>query len=136
MWAPMWAHWHHLANMIELGFLRPTRVHNPNGKSIGSAVYACTAHGRVSSGVSAPPCEYDRNCAHWRHLAITIELVLLLAHPSPQPKRQINRFSCFCAAHGNAWATHSPKIALSHGGSGPHLIHDSLGYSEIIMQTA
>jgi len=31
------AHWRHLANTIEL-VLRPTRVHNPNGKSIGSAV--------------------------------------------------------------------------------------------------
>ena len=32
-------HWRHLANTIlNLCFLRPTRVHNPNGKSIGSAV--------------------------------------------------------------------------------------------------
>ena len=34
--------------------------------------------------------------AHWRHLANTIELVLLSAHPSPQPKLQIDRFSRFC----------------------------------------
>jgi len=47
------ANWHHLANMIEVVhigatcrirlnfcFLQPTRVHNPNGKSIGSAVFA------------------------------------------------------------------------------------------------
>jgi len=33
----MRTHWRHLANLC---FLRPTRVHNPNGKSIGSAVFA------------------------------------------------------------------------------------------------
>ena len=38
--------------------------------------------------------------AHCRHLANTIELVLPLAHPSPQPKRQIDQFSHFCTAHG------------------------------------
>jgi len=38
--------------------------------------------------------------AHWRHLANTTELVLPLAHPSPQPKRQIDQFSRFCTAHG------------------------------------
>jgi len=36
---------------------------------------------------------------HWRHLANTIELVLPSANPSPQPKRQIDRFSRFCRAH-------------------------------------
>jgi len=38
--------------------------------------------------------------AHWRHLANTIELLLPSAHPSPQRKRQIDRFSRFCTAHG------------------------------------
>ena len=34
------------------------------------------------------------------------------------------------------WATLSPKIAPHHGGSGPHLIHDFLGQSELTVQTA
>jgi len=34
--------------------------------------------------------------AHWRHLANTIKLLLPSAHPSPQPKRQIDRSSRFC----------------------------------------
>jgi len=34
------AHWHHLANTIELVLPSATQVHNPNGKSIGSAVAA------------------------------------------------------------------------------------------------
>jgi len=38
--------------------------------------------------------------AHWRHLANTIELMHPSAHLSPQPKRQIDRFSSrFCTAH-------------------------------------
>jgi len=38
--------------------------------------------------------------AHWRHLANSIELVLPSAHPNPRAKRQIDRFSHFCATHG------------------------------------
>jgi len=37
--------------------------------------------------------------ARWRHLVNPIELVLPSAHPSPQPKRQINRFSLICTAN-------------------------------------
>jgi len=36
----MRAHWRHLANTIELLHPLPTRVHNRNAKSIGSAVFA------------------------------------------------------------------------------------------------
>jgi len=46
----------------------------------------------------APMCPPVR--AHWRHLANTSKLVLPSAHPSPQPKRQIDRFSHFCTPHG------------------------------------
>jgi len=38
--------------------------------------------------------------AHWLHLANTIELVHPSAHSSPQPKRQMDRFSRFCTAYG------------------------------------
>ena len=46
---------------------------------------------------------FDRICQvlpHWRHLVNMIEFVHPLAHSSPQPKWQINRFSHFCTAHG------------------------------------
>ena len=46
----------------------------------------------------APMCPLMR--AHWRHLASTIELVLASAHPSSQPKWQINWFSHFPTTHG------------------------------------
>jgi len=35
--------------------------------------------------------------AHWHHLANTIEHMLTSAHPTPQPKRQIEGFSRFFA---------------------------------------
>ena len=38
--------------------------------------------------------------AHYRHLANMTELVLPLAHQSPQLKRQIDWFSNFCTAYG------------------------------------
>jgi len=38
---------------------------------------------------------------HWHHLANTIKPVLPLAQPSPQPKWQVDHFSCFCAANGS-----------------------------------
>jgi len=62
--------------------------------------------------------------------------VLPLAHQSPQPKWQIDHFGCFCTAHSrkslyfSIWAPLSPKIAPSHGGSGPYLTHDSWGPSK------
>ena len=82
MCPPMWAHWRHLANMIEI----------------------------VHTG------------ATWR-IRLNL-LVLPSAHPSPQPKRQID---WFCRAHRqNAESpftlqrvTLSQKNAPSHGGSGP-----------------
>jgi len=58
----------------------------------------------------------------WRHLANVIKLVLPSAHPSPQPKRQINRFSCFCTAHGRkslyfTMGNRFSKIAPSNRGT-------------------
>ena len=52
--------------------------------------------------------------AHRRHLANTIELVLLSAHPSLEPKQQIDRFSHFYTA-----PPFLPKLPLPIGGSGP-----------------
>jgi len=71
----------------------------------------------------------------------TTEFVLPSAHPSPQSKRQIDQFSRSRTAHGRKslylqCALLSPKIAHSHGGSAPHLTHESLGPSEPTIQTA
>ena len=79
--------------------------------------------------------------AHWHHLANTIELVLPSAHPSPQPKWQIDRFSRFCTAHGRkslylTMGDPFPKIAPFHADLDPHLICDFLGQSKPTVQTS
>jgi len=61
---------------------------------------------------------------HWRHLANTIELMLPSAHPSPQSKREIDRFSRSCTAHGRKslylqWAVLFQKMPLPMGGLDP-----------------
>ena len=62
--------------------------------------------------------------AHWHHLVNTNELLLPLAHPSPQPKGQIDRFSCFCTADGTKSLYFTmdapfPKNCPFQWGSGP-----------------
>jgi len=66
--------------------------------------------------------QYD--WTHWRHLANTSGLLLPSTHPSPQPERQIDRFSHFCTAYGRKYLYFTmdspfPNIAPSHRGSGP-----------------
>ena len=63
---------------LNLCFIWPTRVHNPNGKSIGIAIFLHSLR---------------------KSLRLYIGAIF-------------------------------PKIAPSHGGSGPHIIHDSFGQSE------
>jgi len=78
--------WGHIGStwqiQLNLCFLWPIRVHNPNCKSIFAQLLA------------------ECRQAHWRHLANTIQLVLPLAHPSPQPIRQIDCFSHSCTTCG------------------------------------
>jgi len=64
------------------------------------------------------------------------------ANPRPQSKQHHDQFSCFCT-HDHRLSLYftmrcpSPlKIAPSHGGSGPHLIHGSLGPPESSTQMA
>jgi len=79
--------------------------------------------------------------AHWRYLANMIEFVLPLAHPSPQPKRQIDRSASFAQlmakCHQACLGMSFPLIiAPSHGWSAIHLIHASLSPPESINQMA
>ena len=78
--------------------------------------------------------------AHFRHLENMIELMLPSVHPSPQPKRQINRFSHFCTAHGRRsyyFTTGDPfpkNCPFSRGIWTPS--NSWLGHSEPTIQTA
>jgi len=81
----MWAHWRHLANMIELVLPSTTRVHNPNGKSIGSAISAqLTAE---SPFIKLPLLLGDLDA---------IQFMTPWAILSPQPKRHLDRLTVFC----------------------------------------
>jgi len=72
--------------------------------------------------VCVPMCPPIR--AHWHDLANMIELVLPSAHPSPQLKQQIDRFSHFCTAYGRVTSgmpghVLSPSNCPLHGDLGP-----------------
>jgi len=139
----MRAHWHHLANTIELCFLRPSRIHNSNNKSIGSAVFAqitaecrCTlqrsrsflplkfplpmgdldphptrflrpirAHNRNSIFIVECPYTLEWDAPSPSELSLPMDVMgdldpilymIPWAHPSPQPKWYLCRFSHFC----------------------------------------
>jgi len=79
-------------------FLGSTRVHNPNGISVGSAIF-CTAHvSIVSSGIPGHVLSH-KNCAFaWGDLDPSL-IHGFLAHASPQSKRHVDRLSRFCRSH-------------------------------------
>jgi len=120
---PMRAHWRHLANTIELMLPSAHKVHNPNCKSIVSAVFAQLAA--------------ECRPVHWLHLVNTIELVhigatwhirlnLCFLRPTrvqnPNGKSIHSAISAQLTAESHytlQWAPLSPKIALYHAVSGP-----------------
>ena len=126
---------------LNLCFIRLTRVNNPNNKSISSAIFAqLTAE-----------CRW----VDWRHLANTIEIEhtgtiwsvrLNLRFLRPTRVHNSNSKSIASAVWAQLmakspntlqWATLSPTIGPSHGDLDPwFIIHDSLGYSEVKIQTA
>jgi len=72
--------------------------------------------------------------ARWRQCAPPTNTCFLGPTPSPYPKRHLERFSRFCTTHGREslyFTMGCPfplKIAPTHGGSGPHLIHTFWGH--------
>jgi len=76
-------------------FLRPTRVHNSNGKSIGSAIFAQLTADTLQWVLRHPKLPIPMGHLESGRPSNTIPL----AHPSTQPKRHIDRFNRFCRAH-------------------------------------
>jgi len=81
-------------------------------------------------------------CARWCQCTPHLTHACLWAHPRPQPKRHLYRFSRFCAAHGtvpifyNEPPLFSLEIATLQGDLLFHLIHGSFTPSELTTQTA
>jgi len=125
MCPPMRAYWSHLANTIEpVSVLRPTRGHNPNVKSIGSVV---SAQRTAKSPYTLQWAPLSQNC----HFPWGIWTPSYTRFLGPIRTNNPNSISIGSAVFTQAiaectytlqWAVHSPlKIALSHGGSEPHL---------------
>ena len=133
-----WGIWASSSNTC---FLGSTRVLNPTGISIGSAVFVqLTAERhytlqRATLGASKLPLPMGDLQLHPIHD--------FLAHPSPQPKRHLDRFSHFCTAQRRVslYFTMDRPFSAQNcpfpwGGSGPHLIRGCLGPPESSTQTA
>jgi len=124
----------------------PTRVHNPNGISIVSAIFAqlteeCRRACPTSPGMSCP---FPKNCAFaWGYL--DPHLIRDSLDPPESSTQTASRLvQPFCTADRKmslyftvGWAALFPsKLPLPVGGPGPHLIHDSLGPPESSTQMA
>ena len=128
----------HLANTIELVFPSAHASHNPNGKSIDSAVFAqLTAESPYTLQWAPLSPKLPLSMGIWAHLIIPWSSL------SPQPKRH-HRFSRFCTGDRRVslyFTMGRPfplpfKIAPTNRGSGPHLICGSRGQPESSTQTA
>jgi len=121
---------------LNLCFLRPTRVHNPNSNRSVQPFF-CTAHGRVSSGMPGYVLSPNNCPSAWRsgpHLIHASlgppESISQTASRSVQPFLYSSRQSVV----GNVMTC--PSLAPSHGGSVPHLIRGSLRPLNSASQTA
>jgi len=131
---PVTAHWHHLRIQLNLCFLRPILVHNPNGKSIGSAIFAQLM--AVLSGMSSP-----NNCPFaWGIWAPsnTCFIGSTLVHNPNGISISSAIFALITAecCYTLQWAVPLPlKLSLPMGDLDRHLTHDSWGPSEPTTQT-
>jgi len=173
---------------LNLCFSWLTQVHNPNGKSIGSAIFAQLMEEchRACSGMSFPliiasshggsgphlvyaslgPPESITQKASWSvrpflhssrqnvvghggacpspsKLSLPMGICAHVTCGSLGPPDSVSKMAShsgrFCTAHGRqslyfTMGTPFPKIAPSNGGSGCHLIHDTLGPCKPIIQ--
>ena len=88
---------------LNLCFLLPTKAHNPNGKSIGSAAVTQLMVGSPYTLQWAPLSPITALGMGWSgHLFNRITWV----HPSPQPKRHLDRFCRFL----HRWLQSVPKL--------------------------
>jgi len=149
VFATVFARWHQCAHRgghigatwwirLNLCFLQHTRVHSPNGKSISSAISA-----QLTAKV---PILYNGGPFSAKLLLVggsgPLSISWFLVADRPHNTNCITIGSAIftqvttVCPYTLQWAPLSPKIAPSHGGSGPHVRHDSLDPSEPTDQTA
>ena len=126
---------------LSLCFLRATRVHNQNCKSIGSAIsaqlteechWACPS---MSFAIKLP-----LRTGIWKPIQYMVPWV----HPIQHPKQQLDPFSQLCTAPGRHYLHFTvynrrpfpPKIATCRGRLDCHLTDGSLGPFKPKTQTA
>ena len=123
-------------------FLGPIWVHNQNGISIGSPIFAqlMAECSWACLGMSFPqklPLGMGRSGPHLIHGSMEA-----WTHPNPQPKRHLDQFSHFCTARCRE-TSGIPGHVLSHknctfawGNLEPHLIRGSTGRPKSKFQMA
>ena len=138
MCPPMLAHWRQLANTIELVLPLANESPQPKWQIHRSSLFVHSSWKSVIRYIGATwwirlklctmvlPCEYDWTCAssksrnpNGKSIGSVVSAQLTTENP-----------------HTLQWATLSPKLPLLMGDLDPHLIHDSLGQPEPIIQTA
>ena len=104
---------------LNLCILQPTRIHNRNGKWIGSAIFA------QLTTESAYNLQLAALCTRISPSRADLDLpcnTMLWAHVSPQPKRHLNRFSRVCtddhrvSLYLTTVCLFLPQIASSYAG--------------------
>jgi len=133
---PMWAHWRHLANVIELVLPSAQPSPQPKQQIDRFSHFFCTAHGRKSPYFTMGD-PFPLNCAFsWGRSGRQLTHDSLGHFDlSPQSKRHHDRFSRFRTGDRRVslyfiMGRPFPEFASSHEDLDPHLRHDSLGPAE------
>ena len=138
----MRAHWHHLANTIEL--VLPSAHPSPQSKrQVDWFSHFCTPHAKCRRACRGMP--FPLNCSFPCRTCTPSNTWFLGSTRLSIPNGISLGSAVFAQLTAESpytmqWATLSPKLPLPTGRSGPHLdsylIHGSLGPPESIMQTA
>jgi len=127
-----WAHWRHLANMIELMLFSVHQASFSPPESTTETEYQSVQPFLHSSRQKVPILSPKIAHSHWG--IWNPHLTLDSFGPSPQPKRRLSRFSHFCTDNRRMslyFTMGCPfplsKLPIPMGDLDPQLMHGSLG---------
>ena len=140
MCPPMWPHWRHLANVIELMLLSVHPSPQPK-RQIDWFRHLCCSRQKVPVLYNEQP--FPQNCPFSLGIWTSIWFMIPWAIPRSQSKQHDDRFSRFCTGDRTVsytlqWGAPFPpqNCPFSWGICTAHLIHGSLGPPESSTQTA